>query len=439
MFLLLLLLSQTILLQATESMNILVVGSGGREHALAHKLAQSPLVKKIYVAPGNGGTASMERVENCAMSATNIQGLTDFAKKNGIDFTIVGPEAPLAEGIADRFQEQNLAIVGPSKEAAQLETSKAFAKKFMEQHGIPTAACEIVTTIEQATQYINNHNGTLVIKADGLTGGKGVFITSDKAEAQEIVSNMLNGSSFGNAGKQIVFEEFLEGEEVSFIVLSDGKNVVPLITTQDYKQRDNGNKGPNTGGMGVHCPAPCVTPKMHERIMKTIIEPTIKHMHDAGIPYVGFLYAGLMITKAGEPKVLEFNCRLGDPEAQLILLSMQSDLLSLCKAVVEKKLDQIKIAWSDQKGVGVVVADGGYPGPLKLNQPITIAPHADTTIFHAGTKLLDGKLLSSGGRILCVCSFADTFCKAREKVYAQVRDIQLEHVHYRTDIAETLT
>lgn len=423
----------------TNNINILLVGSGGREHAIAHSIAHSPLVKKLFVAPGNGGTQQMHDVYTVAIKPTDINALVNFASQEKIDLAIVGPEEPLAAGISDAFHQAGIACLGPSQAAAQIETSKSFAKNFMKTHGIPTASYEVITSLKQAEKYIETHNTPLVIKADGLAAGKGVVIAQTKEHARNTVQTMLSGDAFGSAGTKIVCEEFLQGQEVSFIVLADGKNCIPLATAQDYKKLRDGDEGPNTGGMGAYSPAPCITPALHTRIMQTIIEPTLTNLAAEGTPFVGFLYAGLMITPNGDPYVLEFNCRLGDPETQVILPRMQSDLVPLCLAAVEKKLDTMTIEWDWRKAVTVVVADSGYPTSVHAGQPITVEPTPETTIFHAATKWDGTQLVSTGGRILSVTACADSFDQARKKVYDGVRNIQMPHMQYRGDIAERVS
>jgi len=420
----------------SHPLNILIVGSGGREHALTYKVTQSPYAGHIFVAPGNGGTKIMDNVHNIPI--TDNDHLVQFVQQHAIDLVLVGPEAPLAEGMVDRFDAMGIPCFGPTQAAAQLESSKRFAKDFMQQHGIPTAAYQTVTTIEKAEQYIKNHSLPIVLKADGLAAGKGVIIAHTKQEALDTARWMLSGEAFGQSGKQIVLEEFLEGEEVSFIVITDGTHALPLVTTQDYKKRDNGNKGLNTGGMGCHSPAPCITPQLHERIMQEIIEPTLYHMKQNGTPFKGFLYAGLMITPEGDPKVLEFNCRLGDPEAQPILLRMKSDLIPLCFAAIEEKLNTLNIEWDSRKAVTVIIADGDYPEGKQLGQPIIIDKQPDATIFHAGTIWKNNQLVTNGGRILGITALGNLFKEAREKTYAQVEKIHIPHMHYRTDIAMNL-
>ncbi len=419
----------------SQNLKILIIGGGGREHAVAHKVVQSPHVAKVFVAPGNGGTERMHKVRNVAIKSTDINALTAFALKEKINLAIVGPEAPLDAGITDAFNQAGIACLGPTQAAAQIETSKSFAKEFMKRHGIPTASYEVITSLAQAEAYIEEHTVPLVIKADGLAGGKGVIIAQTKQEARTAMKDMLSGTAFGNAGQKIVCEEFLQGEEVSFIVLTDGTHCIPLATAQDYKKLSNGDGGPNTGGMGAYSPAPCITSELHARIMREIIEPTIKKLAAEGKPFVGFLYAGLMISPNGEPYVLEFNCRLGDPETQVILPRMKTDLVPLGLAAVQQKLHNMTIEWDPRKAVTVVVADSGYPSSGHVGQKIEIPQTSESLVFHAATKWKDAQLVSSGGRILAVTALADSFDLAREKAYQGVQKIQMPHMQYRTDIA----
>lgn len=416
--------------------SVLIIGSGGREHAIAHAVAQSHQIKKIFVAPGNGGTAQMERVQSVHIAPTDIDGLLQFAHTHAIDITIVGPETPLALGIVDTFMQAGKACFGPSKAAAQIETSKQFAKDFMLRHGIPTAAYQAVTTLQEAYTYIDAHELPIVVKADGLAAGKGVIIAQTKAEARNAVETMLSGASFGEAGKTVVLEQFLQGHEVSFFALSDGHSVIPLTTAQDYKRVEDGDTGPNTGGMGAYSPAPIVTPKLHSRIMKKIIEPTIQNMEAESIPFVGFLYAGLMISPEGDPYVIEFNCRLGDPETQAVLPRLKTDFVSLCTATLEKKLDAIALEWDARKAVTVVIADSGYPHSTHVGQSIAYESLHNCMLFHAGTKQDNGTLISAGGRILAISCLADSFDIARKNVYEAIQNIHLPHMRFRTDIAQ---
>jgi phosphoribosylamine---glycine ligase len=420
----------------SQNLKILIVGGGGREHALACKVVQSPHVAQVFIAPGNGGTERMQKVRNVALKPTDIDALVSFASHEKIDLVIVGPEAPLAAGITDALHRVGIACLGPTQAAAQIETSKHFAKEFMTKHGIPTASYEVITSLAQAEAYIETHNVPLVVKADGLTGGKGVIIAQTKQKARQAAHDMLSGAAFGKEGQTIVCEEFLQGQEVSFIVLTDGTHCIPLATSQDYKKLCNGDEGLMTGGMGACSPAPCITPELHSRIMREIIDPTLKQLAADGTPFVGFLYAGLIITPDGNPYVLEFNCRLGDPEAQVILPLMQTDLVTLGLAAVQQKLHTMAIEWDPRKAVTVVIADSGYPKPCYVGQSIDIHQTAETTIYHAATKWNDTQLVSTGGRILAVTALADSLDQAREKAYAGVQGIQLPHMQYRTDIAE---
>ncbi len=415
--------------------NVLIVGSGGREHALAHTIAQSPYVSKIYVAPGNGGTQQMTNVSNVPIKPTAINELVQFAQQEKIDVTIVGPEAPLALGIVDTFTQAGLICVGPTQAAAQLETSKQFAKDFMKRHKIPTAEYHAVTTLEDAKNYIDSHDVPIVVKADGLAAGKGVVIATTKQEARHAAEQMLNGNAFGDAGRTVVFEQFLEGQEVSFFVLCDGKHGVPFATAQDYKRAADKDRGPNTGGMGAYSPAPCVTAELHTRIMKEIIEPTLAGMAKEGNPFVGFLYAGLMITPNGDPYVIEFNCRLGDPEAQVILPRLQTDFMEMCDALIKKQLHLKPIAWDGRKAVAVVIADSGYPQKTHPGQIITAQPSRKSTLYHGATALQDGKLITTGGRVLAATGLANTFMQARIYAYNAVQKVRFAHMRYRTDIA----
>ncbi len=416
-------------------MKILVIGSGGREHALAWKLAQSEKVGKVFVAPGNGGTALEDRLENIAVSSSDA--LADFAEQNRIALTVVGPEAPLAAGIVNTFRARGLKIFGPTKEAAQLESSKDFAKAFMKRHNVPTADYQTFTDPEQAHQYIDAKGAPIVIKADGLAAGKGVIVATSLQQAHEAVNMMLAGNKFGEAGSRVVIEEFLEGEEASFIVLVDGKNILPLATSQDHKRLEDHDEGPNTGGMGAYSPAPIVTPSLHAKILREIIVPTVNGMRSDGIPFTGFLYAGLMIDKEGNPKTLEFNCRMGDPETQPIMSRLKSDLATVLEHGVNGTLDQVELAWDRRIALGVVLAAAGYPDSPQKGAVITGIP-AETEngkVFHAGTKLDDaGNLLVSGGRVLCAVGLADTMRSAQQSAYRLVEAIHFEGVQYRRDI-----
>ncbi len=418
-------------------MKILIIGNGGREHALAWKAAQSSRVDEVFVAPGNAGTGREPKLTNIDIGVTDIPALIDFVKQNDIAMTIVGPEAPLVAGVVDAFNEQGLGIFGPTRGAAQLEGSKAFTKDFLARHNIPTAAYQNFTEIEPAVAYIKEQGAPIVVKADGLAAGKGVIVAQSEAEAIAAVEDMLAGNRFGDAGHQVVIEEFLTGEEASFIVMADGKNILPLATSQDHKARDNGDKGPNTGGMGAYSPAPVVTDEIAEKVMQTVIIPTIKGMAAEGHDYTGFLYAGLMITPEGEMKVLEYNCRFGDPETQPIMMRLQSDLVELCQAAIDKKLNTVTTQWDPRAAIGVVMAAGGYPDDYEKGLPIEgldQVDDADNKVFHAGTAEKDGLVVTNGGRVLCVVSLADTVTEAQKQVYEQVKKIHWKDAFYRTDI-----
>ncbi len=419
-----------------NTQNILIIGSGGREHALAWKVAQSSLVAHVFVAPGNGGTAQEPKTQNVDIAAIDIDKLIDFAQTNKINLTIVGPEAPLAAGIVDKFKQHGLHIFGPTQYTAQLESSKIFAKEFMKRHNIPTATYHKFNTIENAQAYIQKHNQPCVIKADGLAAGKGVFVCNMQEEALTAIDAIMIQKKYGDAGTHIIIEELLEGQEISFIVMSDGTTALPLATSQDHKALNNEDKGPNTGGMGAYSPAPIVTDDLHSTIMQNIIEPTINGMQIDDTPYVGFLYAGLMITKDG-PKVLEYNCRLGDPEAQPIMLRLQSDLVTLCNAAINKKLNNQTINWDKRTALGAVLASGGYPGPYKEGRRIggiSENNFNDIKIFHAGTKQNQTDLVTSGGRVLCVTALGENVLQAQHKAYTIVKSIMWEDMYYRTDI-----
>jgi phosphoribosylamine---glycine ligase len=416
-------------------MKLLVIGGGGREHALAWKLTQSPRVQKVYVAPGNGGTATENGVENVAISG--LPELIAFAKQEKIQLTVVGPEAPLAAGVVDAFRDAGLKIFGPTRAAAQLESSKDFAKSFMARHKIPTALHKTFDDAGEAKAFVTKRGAPIVIKADGLAAGKGVVVAMSVAEAHAAIDQMLTQKSLGDAGTRLVVEEFLQGEEASFIVMSDGTHVLPLATSQDHKRLRDGDEGPNTGGMGAYSPAPVVTPKVHARAMREIILPAIQGMAQDGIPYVGFLYAGLMIDRNGTPKTLEFNCRLGDPETQPIILRLKSDLLELVERALDGTLDQIEPQWDRRAALGVVVAAHGYPEEPRKGDVITglPKPDADCHVFHAGTKL-DGKnLVTNGGRVLCVTAMGDSVKMARVRAYEALDGIRFDGMQFRKDIA----
>ena len=415
-------------------MKILVVGSGGREHALAWKLAQSERIQMVYVAPGNGGTARDIRLVNVQLS--DPEQLAEFVVKEGIALTVVGPEIPLAAGIVDLFRARGLKIFGPTKEAAQLESSKDFAKSFMERHGIPTAKFKTFTDVELAHVYVDEQGAPIVIKADGLAAGKGVVVAMNLEDAHTAVDQMLADNRYGDAGARIVIEEFLAGEEASFIVMCDGKNILPLATSQDHKRLKDHDEGPNTGGMGAYSPAPIVTPAMHARVMREIINPTIQGMAKDGIVFTGFLYAGLMIDAQGNPKTLEFNCRMGDPETQPIMARLKSDLLGVMEAAVNGALDTVELEWDRRTAVGVVMAAAGYPDSPRKGDVIDGIP-AETpecVTFHAGTEQAGGKLLSSGGRVLCVVGLGDSIKMAQKQAYEAVDQIHFNGAQYRRDI-----
>ena len=418
-------------------MKVLVVGSGGREHALAWKIAQSQNIETVYVAPGNAGTELESKLENIEFDILDFEGLADFAKSNQVDLTIIGPEAPLVEGIVDFFQARGLQCFGPSKGAAQLEGSKTFTKDFLARHRIPTGDYQSFTEIEPAIAYIKEKGAPIVVKADGLAAGKGVILAQDEATAIASVKDMLADNAFGEAGHRVVIEEFLQGEEASFIVMVDGSNVVPLATSQDHKARDNGDTGPNTGGMGAYSPAPVVTDEIFERTMKEVIYPTVKGMAAEGNDYTGFLYAGLMIDKSGTPKVLEYNCRFGDPETQPIMIRLKSDLAALCLAACNKELDKVTAEWDPRPAIGVVLAAGGYPASYNKGDIIKGIPNKSNEtqkVFHAGTKMIDGKITTNGGRILCATALGDSITQAQSSAYEMVADITWDNVYYRTDI-----
>lgn len=418
-------------------MNILIIGSGGREHALAWKIAQNTAVKRVYVAPGNAGTALEPKVENLDIETGNFQELAFFAKDHQITLTIVGPEQPLVDGIVDFFLERGLRIFGPTKNAAQLEGSKVFAKDFLARHSIPTATYQKFTAIEPAIAYLDTTNIPVVIKADGLAAGKGVVVAMTLDEAKQAVYDMLAGNVFGEAGHRIVIEEFLAGEEASFIVIVDGENMLPMATSQDHKPRDNGDKGPNTGGMGAYSPAPVVTTEIHNRIMDEIIRPTVLGMANEGNAYTGFLYAGLMIMADGSPKVIEYNCRFGDPETQPIMMRLKSDLVALCIAALDKKLDESAIEWDSRSALGVVLAAGGYPHAYNKGDIISGLPKTSSDIkkiFHAGTKCINNKTTTNGGRVLCAVGLGDTITEAQKTAYQLTYQISWDNVFFRNDI-----
>ncbi len=418
-------------------MNILIIGSGGREHALAWKAAQSPLADTVYVAPGNAGTALEPSVENADVDISDFQALIGFALNNEIGLTIVGPEAPLVNGIVDAFTAAGLKIFGPSRGAAQLEGSKAFTKDFLARHEIPTAAYGNFTDIDEALAYLDEVGAPIVVKADGLAAGKGVIVAMTLDEARSAVRDMLSGNAFGEAGHRVVIEEFLDGEEASFIVMADGKNALPMATSQDHKRVGDGDTGLNTGGMGAYSPAPVVTHEIYQRIMDEVINPTISGMAKEGYPYTGFLYAGLMIMPDGTPKVIEYNCRFGDPETQPIMLRMRSDLVVHCLTALEGKLDEETTEWDERCSLGVVMAAGGYPGDYRTGDVISGLPEEaaeETKVFHAGTRMEEGEVVTAGGRVLCVTALGSSVSEAQQKAYALVDTISWDDAFCRHDI-----
>ena len=427
-------------------MNVLVVGSGGREHALAWKLAQSPKAKQVFVAPGNAGTHQEPGVQNVAIAAQDIPALLDFARQHEVAMTVVGPEQPLVAGIVDRFQEAQLPCFGPAKSAARLEGSKCFAKTFMIRHNIPTGQHVSFTNPVAAMRYLRDCPIPIVVKADGLASGKGVIIAKHKQEAILAVRDMLVEGCFGSAGETVLFEEFQSGIELSFTVISDGKHILPLATSQDHKPRDNGDQGPNTGGMGAYSPTPFVDSSLRDKIMKEVIVPTIRGMAKDGVPYLGFLYAGLMINRDGTVRVLEFNCRLGDPEAQVILMRMQGDLLTLCLDACNSRLneDENQLQWHEHPALGVVLAAKGYPGQVQSGDVIHIHPpialseqgKEHTKIFYSGVSEQDGRLTTAGGRVMCVTGFGEDIDKARKRVYKTLGGVHFQGMFYRHDIGQ---
>ncbi|WP_339752936.1 phosphoribosylamine--glycine ligase [uncultured Marinobacter sp.] len=418
-------------------MNILVIGNGGREHALAWKAAQSPKADRVFVAPGNAGTAREAGLENVDIDVMDLDGLANFAAANNVGLTIVGPEAPLVAGIVDKFEQRGLRVFGPSAGAAQLEGSKAFTKDFLARHGIPTAGYGKFTDVDGALAYVREQGAPIVVKADGLAAGKGVIVAMTLAEAEDAIRDMLAGNAFGDAGSRVVIEEFLEGEEASFIVMVDGEHVLAMATSQDHKRVGDGDTGPNTGGMGAYSPAPVVTADVHQRIMDDVIYPTVHGMAAEGHPYKGFLYAGLMIDTSGAPKVIEFNCRFGDPETQPIMLRMKSDLVELCDAAINGRLDQHSSEWDNRASVGVVLAAGGYPGSYSKGDVISGLPDTDTDgekVFHAGTRLNGDRVVTNGGRVLCATALGSTVTEAQKRAYELASRIRWDGVFYRRDI-----
>lgn len=418
-------------------MKVLVIGSGGREHALAWKAAQSPQVDHVFVAPGNAGTASEAGLENVTIAVDDTDGLINFARERGVNLTIVGPEDPLVAGTVDHFTEAGLACFGPSAAAARLEGSKAFAKEFMSRHGIPTAAYGTFTEVDAALAFIREHGAPIVVKADGLAAGKGVIVARSEKEAGKAVRDMLDAGAFGRAGSSVVVEEYLEGEEASFIVMADGKHALPLATSQDHKAVGDGDTGPNTGGMGAYSPAPVIDDQLHGRIMDEIIRPVIDGMAEEGHPFTGFLYAGLMISPGGDPRVLEFNVRFGDPETQPVLMRLQSDLVALCQAAIRGRLDASDARWDPRPCLGVVMAAEGYPGRYEKGHPIAGLDHdfgPDCKVFHAGTALGHGAIVTAGGRVLCVCALGDTVRDAQRAAYEGCEHISWRGAFTRGDI-----
>ena len=418
-------------------MKVLVIGSGGREHALAWKLAQSPRVAEVIVAPGNAGTASEPKCRNAAVKATDIDGLLQLAQDEGAALTVVGPEQPLVAGVVDRFRAAGLHIFGPSAAAAQLEGSKAFAKAFLHRHRIPTAHYAVHTDVDAALAHVRAHGAPIVIKADGLAAGKGVIVATTLTEAEAAVRDMLSGNAFGDAGARVVIEEFLEGEEASFICMVDGQHALPMATSQDHKRVGDGDTGPNTGGMGAYSPAPVVTPEVHARILREIIQPTVAGMAADGVPFTGFLYAGLMIDASGAPKVIEFNVRFGDPETQPVMLRLRSDLVDLIEAALDGQLDRIEAQWDPRPALGVVMASRPYPDTPISGEAISglDAVPASAKVFHAGTALgNDGTIVTAGGRVLCVCALGESIAAAQRAAYAGVAAITWPHAFHRRDI-----
>ncbi|MEX2131108.1 MAG: phosphoribosylamine--glycine ligase [Pseudohongiellaceae bacterium] len=418
-------------------MKVLVIGAGGREHALAWRAAQAPGVEKVFVAPGNAGTHLEPGIENVDIDAMDFERLADFVAHNTVSLTLVGPEAPLVAGVVDYFHARGLPCFGPTKSAAQLEGSKSFTKDFLSRHGIPTAAYQTFSDIDAALKYVRERGAPIVIKADGLAAGKGVVVAMTDDEAATAVVDMLSGKQFGVAGHRVVIEDYLHGEEASFIAMVDGSHVLPMATSQDHKARDNGDKGPNTGGMGAYSPAPVVTDQVYRRIMDEVILPTVKGMAKDGYPYTGFLYAGLMISAAGEPSVVEFNCRFGDPEAQPVMLRLRSDLSALCLAALQGKLDQMQAQWDPRPALGVVMAAGGYPDSYDKGSVISgleLARSENGKVFHAGTRMDGDRVVTNGGRVLCATALGDNVTLAQQAAYELVAKISWDKVYFRNDI-----
>ena len=420
-------------------MKVLVIGNGGREHALAWKLKQSPRVSEVIVAPGNAGTAHEHGVRNVDVAASDIDGLLKLARSEKVGLTVVGPEVPLVAGVVDRFRDAGLRIFGPRAIAAQLEGSKAFAKDFLLRHNIPTSRYAVFTDLNPALAYVRQHGAPIVIKADGLAAGKGVVVALTLTDAELALHDMLGAHSFGDASARVVIEEFLDGEEASYIVMSDGSHALPMASSQDHKRRDDNDFGPNTGGMGAYSPAPVVTPEIEQRILREVIEPTLHGMASEGAPFIGFLYAGLMIDKSGAPKVIEFNVRFGDPETQPIMLRLKSDLIELIDAALDGRLETIKARWDVRPAIGVVMAAGGYPGQVlsgALIEGLDASAQADVKVFHAGTKSnAQGHAVTAGGRVLTVCALGSDIAAARERAYTAVEKIHYDGAFYRRDIA----
>ncbi|MFC3550323.1 phosphoribosylamine--glycine ligase [Lysobacter cavernae] len=418
-------------------MKVLVIGSGGREHALAWKLAQSPRIDEVLVAPGNAGTANEAKCRNVAVPASDIDALLALVEREGVAVTVVGPEGPLVAGVVDRFRTKGHRIFGPTAAAAQLEGSKAYAKDFLARHQIPTAHYAVHTHVEEALEYIREKGAPIVIKADGLAAGKGVIVAMTLAEAEAAITDMLADYAFGAAGARVVIEEFLDGEEASFISMVDGATALPMATSQDHKRVGDGDTGPNTGGMGAYSPAPVVTPEVHARVMREVVNPTVQGMIKDGVPFTGFLYAGLMIDKSGAPKVIEFNVRFGDPETQPVMLRLQSDLLDLVEAAIDQRLHETQAQWDPRPSLGVVMAAENYPGTPRLGDPINewdVPDVEDTKVFHAGTRLADGQVVTAGGRVLCVCALGDSVADAQHTAYEAVAGISWHGEFHRHDI-----
>ncbi|EPA8367879.1 phosphoribosylamine--glycine ligase [Vibrio fluvialis] len=418
-------------------MRVLIIGSGGREHALGWKVAQNPAIETVFIAPGNAGTALEAKLQNVNIAVEDVAGLVAFAQNNAIELTIVGPEAPLVIGVVDAFRTAGLPIFGPTQAAAQLEGSKAFTKDFLARHNIPTAAYANFTEIEPALAYVREQGAPIVVKADGLAAGKGVIVAMTLEEAEDAIKDMLAGNAFGDAGSRVVVEEFLDGEEASFIVMVDGENVLPMATSQDHKRVGDQDTGPNTGGMGAYSPAPVVTQAIHDRVMQEVIYPTVRGMAAEGNPYTGFLYAGLMIDSTGAPKVIEYNCRFGDPETQPIMMRMQSDLVELCLAAIDGKLDQVESKWDPRASIGIVLAAGGYPGDYAKGDVISGLPTTEVEgqkVFHAGTTDKDGHVVTNGGRVLCATALGNTVSEAQQRAYELAKQISWNGMFHRNDI-----